>query len=168
MKTKFFSTALAALAATLTATFISLPAFAEQAPAAEARPQRAKMDCSKAADPAACTAHREARRKMAEACKGKPREEHRQCMQEQRQNIDCSKARDPGQCAARKEAYAACQGRQGTAFKECVRQQMPAADCSKAPDAQRCERHQQARAACSGKTGSEHRSCLRDVLAPTK
>ena len=42
--------------------------------------QRGRGDCSQAADPTACAAHREARQKAAEACKGKAGPERKQCM----------------------------------------------------------------------------------------
>ena len=51
--------------------------------------QRGPRDCSQAADPTACAAHREARQKAAEACKGKAGPERKQCMREQAQNVDC-------------------------------------------------------------------------------
>ena len=64
-------------------------------PGAQGRQAR---DCTKAADPKACEAHRAARQQAAEACKGKAGPERRQCLQDQMQNADCSKARNPQQC----------------------------------------------------------------------
>lgn len=151
------------IAAAALATALSLPVFAQPG----GGPGR-MQDCPQGADPAACAAQREARQKMAEACKGKAGPERRQCQHEQMQKIDCSKSRNPPQCEARKKVYAECQDRMGPAFKQCVQQKMPPADCSKAADPARCEQHQKAREACKDKLGPEHRSCLRDILAPTK
>ena len=146
----------------------SLPAAAQQGGGSGPGAQRGPRDCSQTADPAACNAHRDAHRKMMDACKGKAGPERQQCMHEQAQNVDCGKARNPQQCEARKQAYGECKDQQGPAFKQCVQQKMPPADCSKAADPQRCERHQKAREACKDKVGPEHRSCLRDILAPAK
>ena len=48
----------------------------------------APRDCSLAPNPAACTAHREARNQAREACKNTAGPQRKQCMQEQRQNFD--------------------------------------------------------------------------------
>jgi len=123
---------------------------------------RAPRDCSQAPNPAACTAHRDARLKAHEACKDSAGPQRRQCMQEQMQNFDCAKAGNPQQCESRKMAYKSCQGQAGPAFRQCVQQKMPPADCSKAPNPARCEQHQKARAACQDKVGPDHKACLRE------
>src|SRR5574343_520046 len=125
---------------------------------------RAPRDCSKAPNPAACTAHREARQKAREACKDSAGPQRRQCMQEQMQNFDCAKAGNPQQCESRKMAYKSCQGQAGPAFRQCVQQKMPPADCSKAPNPARCEQHQKTRAACQDKVGPDHKACLREQV----
>ncbi len=123
---------------------------------------RAPRDCSLAPNPAACTAHREARKQAYEACKGMVGPERRQCMHAQMQSFDCAKAGNPQQCEARKMAYKACQGQVGPAFRQCVQQQMPPVDCSKAPNQARCDLHQRVREACKEKYGPEHKACLRE------
>lgn len=122
----------------------------------------APRDCSLSPNPAACAAHREARSKTFDACKGSAGPQRRQCMRDQMQNFDCSKAGNPQQCEARKMAYKECQGQPGPTFRQCVQQKMPPADCSKAPNQARCDQHQKARAACKDKVGPEHRACLRE------
>lgn len=151
--------------ASLAAALLALPAHAQQQGGGR---QRAAQDCSKAADPAACTAHREARKKMAEACKGKSGAERRQCHNDQMQRIDCSKARNPDQCEARKRVYGECKDQSGPAFKQCVRQKMPPADCSKSPNAAQCDLHARARETCKDKAGPEHRACVTSILTPAK
>lgn len=130
---------------------------------AGAGPQRMRgpRDCSQAPNPAACTAHREARAKAFEACKGTVGIQRKQCMQEQMQNFDCAKSANPQQCEARKMAYKECQGQVGPAFRQCVQQKMPPIDCSKAPYPARCDLHQKVREACKDKFGPEHKACLR-------
>lgn len=124
---------------------------------------RGPRDCSQTPNPAACTAHREARAKAQEACQGKPMgPERQQCVQEQRQNFDCSKSANPQQCEARKQAYQACKDQPRPAFRQCVQQKMPPTDCTKAPDPKRCEMHQKAREVCKDKLGPEHKACLRE------
>lgn len=123
---------------------------------------RAPRDCNQAPNPAACTAHREARAKAFEACKGSAGPQRRQCMQEQMQNFNCAKAGNPQQCESRKMAYKECQGQTGPAFRQCVQQKMPPVDCSKAPNQARCDQHQKAREACKDKFGPEHKACLRE------
>ena len=123
---------------------------------------RMQRDCSLAQNPAACTAHREARTRAMQACQGKAGPERRLCMQEQYKNFDCSKAVNPQQCEGRKQAYQACQGQQGPAFQQCVQQKMPPVDCSKSADPARCDVHQKAREACKDKLGPEHKACLRE------
>lgn len=122
---------------------------------------RAQLDCSRAPNPSACTAHREARTQAIEACKANTSAQRRQCMQQQMQNFDCAKAGNPKQCESRKMAYQECQGQSGPAFRQCVQQKMPTVDCSKAPNPARCEQHQKARATCQDKLGPEHKACLR-------
>lgn len=122
---------------------------------------RAPRNCSQAADPTACNAHREARAKAAEACKDSTGPQRRQCMQQQMQNFDCAKTGNPQQCEARKMAYKECQGQAGPAFRQCVQQKLPQAECSKAPNPARCEQHQKAREVCKDKLGPEHKACLR-------
>lgn len=123
---------------------------------------QAPRDCSQSPNPAACTAHREARAQAAEACKGMARQARRQCMQAEMQNFDCNKAANPQQCTSRKMAYKECLGQSGPAFRQCVQQKMPPVDCSKAPNQARCDLHQKARAACQDKFGPEHKTCLRE------
>ena len=123
---------------------------------------RAPRDCNQAPNPAACTAHREARAKAFEACKDSAGPQRRQCMHEQMQNFDCTKSGNPQQCESRKMAYKECQGQAGPAFRQCVQQKMPAADCSKAPNQARCDLHQKAREACKDKLGPDHKACLRE------
>lgn len=167
---------------TLLAALFCLPAIAQTAPenAApigrmnvedKAMPQnspiqRGQRDCKQSPNPEACMAHRDARIKAMEACKGKAGMERKQCMTEQQQNFDCSKSGNPQQCEARKQTYKACQGQTGPAFRQCVQQKMPAPDCSKAADPKRCELHQKARSACQDKTGPDHKMCLREQLGP--
>lgn len=122
----------------------------------------APCDCKQAPNPAACSAHREARAKAHEACKDSVGPQRKQCMHEQMQNVDCAKAGNPQQCESRKVAYKECQGQTGHTFRRCVQQKMPPVDCSKAPNQARCERHQQARAACKDKLGPEYKACLRE------
>lgn len=123
---------------------------------------RTPRDCNQSPNPAACTAHREARAKAHEACKSTVGPQRQQCMQEQRQNFDCTKAGNPQQCESRKMAYKECQGQAGPAFRQCVQQKMPPVDCSKAQSQARCDAHQKARAACQDKLGPEHKACLRE------
>lgn len=123
---------------------------------------RAPRDCNQTQNPAACTAHREARAKAHEACKSTAGPQRRQCMHEQMQNFDCAKAGHPQHCEARKMAYKECQGQTGPAFRQCVQQKMPPVDCSKAPNPARCDLHQKARTACQDKLGPEHKACLRE------
>ena len=91
---------------------------------------RGPRDCTQTRNPEACTAHREARAKANEACKGKTGPDRKQCMIDQRQNFDCSKAVNPQQCEGRKVVYKECQRQQGPALRQCVKQKMPAPDCS--------------------------------------
>ena len=123
---------------------------------------RAPRDCNKAPNPAACTAHREARASARDACKSTAGPQRRQCLHEQMRNFDCAKAGNMQQCEARKVAYTECQGQAGPAFRQCVQQKMPPMDCTKAPNQARCERHQQVREACKDKMGPEHKACLRE------
>ncbi|RIX43503.1 MAG: hypothetical protein D3M94_16245 [Rhodocyclales bacterium GT-UBC] len=163
----------------LIAALLGLPAFAQNAPATttEAAPtsgpgmmqgapggrmMHRQRDCSKAPDPTACTAMREAHQKAREACKDAPAGQRRNCMQEQRQNVDCSKTANPQQCEARKTAAKACEGQSGRDFHQCMQQKMPPVDCSKANNPQRCEQHQKAREAFKDKTGPDHKTCLRE------
>lgn len=162
----------------LIASLLCLPAFAQDAPAtanpnagtpgmmqgspAGGRMMKRPQDCSRAVDPAACTAHREALQKAREACKDTPTAQRRSCMQEQMQSFDCSKTANPQQCEARKTAAKECQGQNGPSFQQCMQQKMPPLDCSKARNPQRCEQHQKAREACKDKVGPEHKSCLRE------
>lgn len=162
------------IAVTLLASLTCLPANAQPGPGmggmrgmdsgmAPASPPRARarVDCNQAPNPAACTAHREARAKAIEACKANTGPQRRQCMQQQMQNFDCAKAGNPQQCESRKIAYQECQGQSGPAFRQCVQQKMPTVDCSKVPNPARCEQHQKARVACQDKLGPEHKACLR-------
>lgn len=73
------------------------PAMGQKGPGA-----RGPRDCAQTANPEACTAHRDARAKAAEACKAKVGPDRKQCMIEQGQNFDCSKSANPQQCEARK------------------------------------------------------------------
>lgn len=152
----------------LMASLICLPAMAQQGSAMGGGMMQGgpgahgPRDCSQAADPAACTAHREARAKAFEACKNTAGAQRRQCHAEQMQNFDCGKSANPQRCEARKQTYRECQGQVGPAFRQCVQQKMPAADCGKAADPSRCEQHQKARAACQNKLGPEHKACLRE------
>lgn len=176
-------TRLMMIASALLASLICLPANAQPGPGmgggmagmqgmgpgmmgagtAQGNPPRARMrDCSLAPNPAACTAHREARMKAMAACKDTAGPQRRDCMREQMQNFDCSKAANPQQCETRKMAYKACQGQYGPAFRQCVQQKMPPVDCSKAADPARCELHQRVREACKDKLGPEHKACLRE------
>lgn len=123
---------------------------------------RAPRDCSLAANPAACNAHREARQMARQACQDKVGPQRRQCLHEQMQGFDCAKAANPQRCESRQMAYKACQGQAGPAFRQCVQQKMPAMDCSQAPNPARCEQHQKARAACQDKIGQDHMNCLRE------
>lgn len=123
---------------------------------------RALRDCSQAPNPGACTAHREARAKAMEACRGQMGPERRQCKQEQRRNFDCAKSANPQRCEARKLAYSACKDQPRPAFRQCMQEKMPPLDCSKAPNPQRCDLHQKARDACKDKLGPEHKACLRE------
>lgn len=122
----------------------------------------APRDCAQAPNPAACTAHREARTKAMEACQGKMGPERRQCMQEQRPNFDCTKSANPQHCEARKQAYSVCKDQPRPAFRQCMQQKMPLVDCTTAPNPQRCDIHQKARDACKNKLGPEHKACLRE------
>ena len=127
--------------------------------------QRGPRDCSQAADPTACAAHREARQKAAEACKGKAAPSASSaCASKRRTSIAARRAIPSNVRHANGLRPPA--GPAGPAFKQCVQQKMPPADCSKAADPARCEQHQKAREACKDKIGTEHRSCLRDILAP--
>ncbi|MGE5387222.1 MAG: hypothetical protein ACM3SV_15175 [Betaproteobacteria bacterium] len=162
------------LAACLTvASLLSLPALAQPAPAAGAGGPgmstasnmpgsgRGMRNCTQAADPTACQAHREARQKAFAACKEKPAAERRQCMQDQRMNnIDCGKAKNSERCEARKKAATECKGKTGSEFHQCVRDKLPPPDCSKARNPERCAAMQKAREACQGKTGTELRQCV--------
>lgn len=129
---------------------------------------RQPKDCSKMANPEACTAHQEARKKAMETCKDKAGPDRKQCMRDQMQNVDCSKTNNPQQCEARKQAYGECKGQTGPAFKQCVQQKMPPPDCSKSANPQQCDQHSKAREACKDKVGPEHKTCLREKLAPAK
>lgn len=166
------------VAGSLIASLLCLPAFAQSAPTTDTtsagtsgmmqggpaggRMMHRQHDCSKAADPAGCTAHREAHQKAREACKATPTAQRRSCMQEQMQNFDCSKTANPQQCEAHKAAAKECQGQNGRDFHQCVQQKMPPVDCSQAKNPQRCEQHQKAREACKDKSGPDHKSCLRE------
>lgn len=162
----------------LVAALFCLPAIAQPAPGSggmngdgpdmsqRSHRHHGPRDCKQTPHPDACMAHREARTKAMEACKGKPSAERRQCMSEQRQNFDCSKSGNPQQCEARKQVYKECQGQTGPAFRKCVQQKMPPQDCSKAGDPKRCEMHQKARVTCQDKLGPEHKACLREQLGP--
>lgn len=166
------------IASTLLASLLCLPALAQPGPgmggmdgsngmdsgmAQKTGPDaRAPRDCAQTPNPAACTAHREARAKAMEACQGKMGPERRQCMQEQRQNFDCAKSASPQRCEARKQAYSACKDQPRPAFRQCMQQKMPPVDCSKAANPQRCDLHQKARDACKDKLGPEHKACLRE------
>lgn len=123
---------------------------------------RAPRDCSLSANPAACTAHREARAKAMEACQNKAGPERRECLRTQRKPMDCSQSGNPQACAVRQQAYRDCQGQPRPAFRQCVQQKMAAVDCSKALNPARCELHQKARQACQDKLGPEHKACLRE------
>lgn len=126
-------------------------------------------DCSKAGDPAACQAHRDAmkenREKAKEACKDKAGQERRVCMREQMmKNTDCSKARNAERCEARKKAIGECKDKTGHDFKQCMHSKMPARDCAKAGNPQRCEARQKARAACQDKPRGERRQCMQEQM----
>lgn len=162
------------IAITLAASLTSLAASAQPGPGmggmsgmgpgmAQGNPPRASAqgDCSRALNPAACNAHREARAQAIEACKTNVGPQRRQCLQQQMQNFDCAQAANPQQCESRKIAYKECQSQTGSAFRQCVQQKMPAVDCSKAPNPARCEQHQKARTACQDRLGPEHKACLR-------
>jgi hypothetical protein len=127
---------------------------------------RGPRDCTKAPDPSACNAQREAHAKMHEACKGASGQARKQCHMEQMQNFDCSKARNSQRCEARKSAYKECQGQTGPAMHQCMQQKMPPVDCGKAADPARCAQHQQAREACKDRSGPEHKACLREQFKP--
>lgn len=151
----------------LMASLICLPALAQPGPGMGGGPgARGPSDCSQAADPAACTAHREARAQAFEACRNTAGPQRRQCHAEQMRNFDCSKAANPQRCEARKQSYRDCQGQTGPAFRQCVHQKMLPADCSKAADPSLCDQHQKARAACQDKLGPEHKACLREQFKP--
>jgi hypothetical protein len=123
---------------------------------------RALRDCSRSANPTACTAHREARAQAHEACKDSAGAQRRQCMHEQMQNFDCAKTGNPQRCESRKMAYQECRDQAGPAFRQCVQQKMPPVDCRQAPNQARCEQHQKARDACKDKLGAEHKACLHE------
>lgn len=124
---------------------------------------RGPRDCAQSPNPAACTAHREARAKAIEACKGTAAGPERQrCMHAQRQNFDCAQSANPQQCEHRKTAYKACEGQTGPAFRQCVQQKMPPLDCSKSANPARCDQHQKVREACKDKLGPDHKACLRE------
>ena len=121
----------------------------------------APHDCTQAANPEACKAHRQARNQAREACKDTAGAARRECLHEQMQKFDCAKATNPQQCEARKKVYQECKGQSGRAFRQCVQQKMPPVDCSKTADPQRCDLHQKAREACKDKVGPDHMACLR-------
>lgn len=129
---------------------------------------RQPTDCARAADPAACAAHREARQQAAEACRGLAGPERQSCLRERMSTFDCAKARNPEQCRMRMQAYADCKGRAGPAFHQCVQQRTPAPECAQAADPRTCELHRQVREACRDKFGPEHRACVQERLAPSR
>ncbi len=140
------------IVASLAASFLAMPAIAQQGPAgvpgapalvreitsptppppaAKPQSQKAKLgtdDCSKAKDVKQCKAHQEARKKAQEACKGKTGTEHKQCLNDQAQKLKCSTSGYPALC----------------------------------------EQHQKTRELCKNKLGNEHRQCLRDNLTTRK
>src|SRR5436305_14180255 len=107
-----------ALCTLCAATFISAsPLVHAQAPKSEG----ARFDCSQAKDPKACEERRDkmkaARSQAEQACQGKARAEHRECMVQQM----CAQSKDPKGCEEHmskaketaKGARAACDGRRG-------------------------------------------------------
>ena len=129
---------------------------------------QAPADCARAADPAACEAHREVHRQAVAACRGMAGAERQNCMRERMKGFDCAKARNPEQCRMRMQAYADCKGQAGPAFRQCVRQRTPAPECAQAADPRTCELHRQVREACKDKFGPEHRACVQERLAPSR
>jgi hypothetical protein len=105
--------------------------------AAQAQPAKS-VDCSQAANPAACEERervrkeradrlRDLHRRAAEVCKIRPAQEQRECMQTEM----CREARDPARCEenARRNAerrdkvLEACKGRQGKVLQQCMREE---------------------------------------------
>jgi hypothetical protein len=97
-----------------------------------------RVDCSQAANPAACEERervrkeradrlRDLHRRAAEVCKTRPAQEQRECMQTEM----CREARDPARCEenARKNAerrdkvLEACKGKQGKVLQQCMREE---------------------------------------------
>jgi hypothetical protein len=106
--------------------------FAVQAQAAKS------VDCSQAANPAACEERervrkeradrlRDMHRRAAEVCKTRPSPEQRECMQTEM----CREAKDPARCEenARKNAerrdkvLEACKGKQGKVLQKCMHEE---------------------------------------------
>ena len=96
------------------------------------------IDCSQAANPAACEERervrkqradrlRDMHRRAAEVCKTRPSPEQRECMQTEM----CREARDPARCEdnARKNAerrdkvLETCKGKQGNVLQQCMREE---------------------------------------------
>lgn len=115
------------------AALLLLAAFGVQAQQAGKR-----VDCSQAANPAACEERerlrkeradrlRDMHRRAAEVCKTRPSPEQRECMQTEM----CREAKDPARCEenARKNAerrdkvLEACKGKQGKVLQQCMREE---------------------------------------------
>lgn len=76
-------------------------------------------DCSKAANPQQC----EARKQAYEGCKGQPRAQIRECMQQKMPPADCSKATNPQRCEERQKVMEACRDKVGPEHRACLREQ---------------------------------------------
>jgi hypothetical protein len=103
----------------------------------QAQPGRS-VDCSKAANPAACEERQKAaqermqkrrdmHRNAAEVCKTRPSAEQRECMRAEM----CRQAADPARCEQnamknaerRDKVLQACKGKQGAVLRECMREE---------------------------------------------
>lgn len=79
----------------------------------------ASTDCGKAANPQQC----EARKQAYEGCKGQPRAQMRECMQQKMPPADCSKAANPQRCEERQKVMEACKDKVGAEHRTCLREQ---------------------------------------------
>src|SRR5437868_7552428 len=111
-----------ALLTLFAAALIASPVIYAQAPKGEG----ARFECSQTKDPKACEERRDkmkaARTQAEQACQGKARAEHRECMLQQM----CAQSKDPKACEEHmskaketaKGARAACEGKRGAEHDE--------------------------------------------------
>jgi hypothetical protein len=78
--------------------------------------RRQATNCSQSRNPESCTAHQEARKKAAEACK--------QCVQQKMPPPECAKSPNPQQCEQHAKVREACKDKLGPEHRACLREKL--------------------------------------------